>query len=295
MIGENLSVESVVPEGKEQETNKYPSVRVLRIDEDYLKTIGVTFLAGRNFSIAFNDSSSFIINESAAKALGLENPIGKRINNVTMGLLGTVVGVVKDYHFASLHSRIEPLVLEYRPASAGWLTVKIGAGKNKEALEYIKTTINGIAPGSLFVYEFLDDRLSMLYKSEESMSKVFQFFSVLAIIIGCLGLLGLSAYTVERKTKEIGIRKVLGATVVGIVGMVSSRFFLLVFVGLVLSVPLTWYGMNLWLQNFAYQITIEWWVFALTAGLIFTITVIVISFHTISAALQNPVRSLRYE
>jgi putative ABC transport system permease protein len=127
------------------------------------------------------------------------------------------------------------------------------------------------------------------------MGKVFQFFSVLAIIIGCLGLLGLSAYTVERKTKEIGIRKVLGATVVGIVGIVSSRFFLLVLLGLAISIPLTWYSMNLWLQNFAYQITIEWWVFALTAGLIFMITVFVISFHTMSAALQNPVRSLRYE
>jgi putative ABC transport system permease protein len=127
------------------------------------------------------------------------------------------------------------------------------------------------------------------------MGKVFQFFSVLAIIIGCLGLLGLSAYTVERKTKEIGIRKVLGATVIGIVGMVSSRFFLLVVLGLAISIPLTWYGMNLWLQNFAYQITIEWWVFVLTSGLIFMITVLVISFHTISAALQNPVRSLRYE
>ena len=295
MIGDNLSVEGVVPEGKEQEGDKYPSVRVLRVDEDYLKVMGVSFMAGRNFSTAFNDSSSFIINESAAKALRLEDPIGKRVNNLTMGRLGTVVGVVKDYHFATLHSRIEPLVLEYKPEWTGWLTVKVAAGKNKEALESIKKTIDGIAPGSLFVYEFLDDRLNMLYKSEDSMSKVFQFFSVLAIIIGCLGLLGLSAYTVERKTKEIGIRKVLGASVVGIVGIVSSRFFLLVLLGLAISIPLTWYGMNLWLQNFAYQITIEWWVFALTAGLIFMITVFVISFHTISAALQNPVHSLRYE
>jgi putative ABC transport system permease protein len=257
--------------------------------------IGVSFAAGRNFSKAFNDSASFIINESAAKALGLEDPVGKRVNNTTTGLLGTIVGVVKDYHFASLHSRIEPLVLEYRPAAAGWLTLKLGVGKNKEALDYIKKTVDGIAPGSLFVYEFLDERLDMLYKSEDSMGKVFQFFSALAIIIGCLGLLGLSAYTVERKTKEIGIRKVLGATVVGIVGMVSSQFFVLVFTGLVISIPLTWYGMNLWLQNFAYQITIEWWVFGLTAGLIFIMTVFVVSFHTVSAALQNPVHSLRYE
>jgi putative ABC transport system permease protein len=295
MIGENLSVEAVVPVGKEQEADKYSSVRVMRIDEDYLNVIGATVLKGRNFSTKFNDSSSFIINESAVKALRLEDPIGKRINNLTMNLTGTIVGVVKDYHFASLHSQIEPLVMECRPEWTGWLTVKLGAGKTQEALEYIKHTVDGIAPGSLFVYDFLDDRLNMLYKSEDSMGKVFQFFSALAIIIGCLGLLGLSAYTVERKTKEIGIRKVLGSTVVGIVKMVSSKFFILVFIGLTISIPLTWYGMSLWLHNFAYQITIEWWVFALTAGVILVITVFVISFHTVSAALQNPVRALRYE
>jgi putative ABC transport system permease protein len=290
-----LSVEGVVPEGKEQEADNFPSVRVQRIDENYLDAMGVKFVAGRNFSTAFNDSASFIINESAAKVMGLNDPIGQRIHNVTMGLLGTVVGVVKDYHFNSLHSSIEPLVLEYKPGWTNFLTVKIRAGKTQQALADIKNKINVLAPGSLFVYDFLDDRIDLLYRSEDSMGKVFQFFSILAIIIAGLGLLGLCAYTVESRTKEIGIRKVLGASLTGIVTLVSSRFFKLVLIGFLIAVPLTWFAMYKWLQNFAYQITLKWWVFALTGTSIFIIAMIVVSFHTLSAAVKNPVKSLRYE
>ncbi len=295
IVGDHLSVEGVVPEGKEADGDKYPSVRVMRIDEGYLDVMGIQLAAGRNFSTEFNDSSSFIINESAAKMMGLTDPVGKRINNMSMNRIGTVVGVVKDYHFTSLHNAIEPLVMEYKPEWTGFLTVKLRAGKTSETLAYIKRTVDALAPGSLFAYDFLDDHLDQLYKSEDSMGKVFQFFSILAIIIACLGLLGLSAYTVESRTKEIGIRKVLGATVTGIVTLVSSRFFVLVLIALAIAVPLTWYSMNKWLQNFAYQIEIQWWVFAITGALIFIIALTVVSFHTVSAAIKNPVRSLRYE
>ncbi len=295
IVGDHLSVEGVVPEGKEAEEDKYPSVRVMRIDEGYLDVMGIELVAGRNFSTEFNDSSSFIINESAAKMMGLTDPVGKRINNTSMNRIGTVVGVVKDYHFTSLHNAIEPLVMEYKPEWTGFLSAKLRAGKTTETLDYINRTINAIAPGSLFAYDFLDDHLDQLYKSEDSMGKVFQFFSILAIIIACLGLLGLSAYTVESRTKEIGIRKVLGATVTGIVTMVSSRFFVLVLIAFAIAVPLTWYSMNKWLQNFAYQIEIQWWVFAITGALIFIMALAVVSFHTVSAAVKNPVRSHRYE
>jgi putative ABC transport system permease protein len=295
IIGDHLSVESVVPEGKEADGDEYPSVRVMRIDDMYLDVMGIKLVAGRNFSTEFNDSTSFIINESASKAMGLTDAVGKRINNMSMGRIGTVVGVVKDYHFTSLHNNIEPLVLEYRPEWTGYLTVKLRAGKTPETLAYLKGTIEAIAPGSLFVYNFLDDHVDTLYKSENSMGKVFQFFSMLAVILACLGLFGLSAYTVESRTKEIGIRKVLGATVIGIVKIVSSKFFMLVLAAFTIAVPLTWYSMNKWLQNFAYQIEIQWWVFAITGMLIFVVSLGVISLHTISAALKNPVRSLRYE
>jgi putative ABC transport system permease protein len=295
IIGDHLSVERVVPEGEEREEDKYPTVRVQRIDEDFLNLMNIPLAYGRNFSSEMNDSSSFILNESAVKALGLTDPIGQRVNNTTMKRIGPVVGVVKDYHFTSLHNTIEPLVLEYKPEWTGYLSVKIRAGKTAETLAYVKKSVEAIAPGSLFIYDFLDVRLDALYKSEDSMGRVFQFFSGLAIIIACLGLLGLSAYTVESRTKEIGIRKVLGASVGGIVTMVSSRFFLLVFIGYILAVPVTWYGINQWLQNFAYHITIAWWVFALTGAMIFLIALLVVSFHAITAATRNPVKSLRYE
>jgi putative ABC transport system permease protein len=295
VIGDNLSVEGVVPEGKEQEEDKFRSVRVIRIDEDYLDVMNIQLVAGRNFSTEFNDSSAFILNESAVKMLGLTNPVGQRLNNMTMNRMGSVVGVVKDYHFASLHNTIEPLVLEYKPEWTGLLTVKLRAGKTAESLAHIKKTVDTLAPGTLFAYEFLDEHLNMLYKSEDSMGKVFQFFSLLAIIIACMGLLGLSAYTVESRTKEIGIRKVLGATVSGIVAMISSQFFRLVAVAFFVAVPLTWYAMHQWLQNFAYQTDIQWWVFAATGAIVFVIALGVVSFHTITAATRNPVRSLRYE
>lgn len=294
-IGDDMSVEGVVPEGREQEEDKFPSVRVQRIDDQYLTAMGVSFVAGKNFSGTANDSSSFILNESAVRALGLTDPLGQRLNNVTIGKIGTITGIVKDYHFASLHQAVEPLVLEYKPEWTNYLTLRFRAGKTKETLEYIRLTIDKIAPGSLFAYTFLDDRLNQLYQSENAMGRIFQFFSVLAIIIACLGLFSLSAFTVESRTKEIGVRKVLGATVSRIIAMISSRFFVLVLTGYGIAVPLTWFGISRWLQNFAYQISIEWWVFALTGIIIFIVAAVVISVHTVSGALRNPVRSLRYE
>lgn len=295
MVGDNLSVESVVPEGKEEQRNDFSSVRVMRVDEDYLDAMNIKLAAGRNFSTEFNDSSSYILNENAVKMLGLTNPVGQRVNNVTMKKPGNVVGVVKDYHFASLHNVIEPLVLEYKPEWTGLLTVKLRAGSTEESIAYIQATVDRVAPDALFSYEFLDERLNMLYKSEDNMGKVFSFFSLLAIVIACMGLLGLSAYTVESRTKEIGIRKVLGATVSGIITLVSSQFFRLVAMGFLIAVPLTWYVMHQWLQNFAYHMDIQWWVFALTGAIIFAITLGVISFHTVAAAVRNPVKALRYE
>lgn len=296
LIGERLSVESVVPQGKDPDRDNIPSVRVLRVDEGYLEAMSIQLLEGRNFSKMFNDSTSFIINESAAKAFGLSSPVNESLDNQSRDhRIGKIVGVVKDYHFASLHDQIEPLVIEYEPGWTSHLSLKIRAGKTSETMNYIKTTIDKLAPNSLFVYEFLDDRLDALYKSEDNMSKVFQFFSVLAIIIACLGLLGLSAFTIESRTKEIGIRKVLGATISGIVSLVSSKFFRLVLIGFVIAVPLTWYMMKEWLSNFAYKIEIEWWVFVLTGLIVFLIASFTVGFYTVKAAVANPVNSLRYE
>jgi len=228
--------------------------------------------------------------------LGLENPIGQIINNPSVGnKTGTIVGVVKDFHFTSLRNNIEPLVLEYKPEWTGFLTVKIKGGRIEETLASLENATKKIAPNSLFVYTFLDEKLDALYREEQNLASVFQFFSVLAIIIACLGLVSLSAYTIESRTKEIGVRKVLGATIAGLVTLLSSRFFGLVLGAFIVATPITVYVMYRWLQNFAYQVDIEWWVFALTGGIIVLLTFIVVGFHTVRAAIVNPVKSLRYE
>lgn len=166
LIGDDLSVEGVIPEGKEAQEDSYPSVRVLNADEDYLKVLNVSLVDGRHFSKDFNDSASFIINEEAARVLGLTNPVGKRLTNLTINLTGPVVGVVQDYHFTSLHNKIEPLIIQYKPDWTNHLWVKMRAGKTQETLEYVEKTIKTLAPNSLFAYTFLDNRLDLLYKSE---------------------------------------------------------------------------------------------------------------------------------
>lgn len=295
LIGERLSVESVVPEGKDPERDKLPDMRVLRADEGYIEAMGIKVIDGRIFSSAFNDSTSFIINERAARALGLHTPVGEILESHSTGRKGRVVGVVEDYHFATLHAEIEPMVIEFDPESTSNLVFRIRSGKATEALEHIRNTVDRLAPNSLFIYQFLDDRVDALYRSEDTMGKVFEFFSALAIVIACLGLFGLSSHTIETRTKEIGIRKVLGATVSRIIALVSSNVFCLIVIGFVIAVPLTWVMMNKWLSNFAYKIEITWWVFALTGLIIILVAAFSIGYRTIQAALANPVDSLRNE
>lgn len=295
-IGEDMSVESVLPQGTDPNNNDFPSVRVLRVDEGYLPVMGIPLVSGRNFSTQVNDSSSFILNETAVKALRLQDPIGKQVTNVSVGnITGPVIGVVKDYHFASLHSAIEPLALQFKPEWTGMLAIRIKAGKAKEAIPFIQSKIKAIDPNGLFVYSFLDDTIEQLYQSENNMGKVFEFFSLLAIVIACLGLFGLSAHTIESRTKEIGIRKALGATVAGILAMISSRFGRLVILAFIVAVPATWYAVDRWLDNFAYKIQISVWVFAATGLIVLLISALAIGFNTIAAATTNPVKSLRYE
>ncbi|MEJ7645325.1 MAG: ABC transporter permease [Chryseolinea sp.] len=296
LIGERLSMETVVPEGKDPDRNGIPTVRVLRIDEDYVDAMDIKIAEGRNFSNKFNDSTSFIINESAARLFNLDAPLNETLDNFTRDhRKGKIVGVVKDYHFASLHEEIEPLIMEYEPGAIGYLTLKIRAGKTTEGLEFVRKTINTLAPNSLFSYEFLDDRLDSIYKAENSVGKILQFFSCLAIIIACLGLLGLSAYTIETRTKEISIRKILGADLAAIVSMISLRFVRLVLVSFFIAVPLTWYMINKWLDNFAYKIGITWWVFFGSGCAVLALAALVTCAHSIKAALANPAHSLRSE
>ncbi|MFN8348322.1 MAG: ABC transporter permease, partial [Spirosomataceae bacterium] len=193
LIGDDLSVEGITPLNPPA-NKEYPSFKVSRIDEDYLTVLNIPLKAGRNFSRQFNDSATFIINEKAAKVLELKNPVGAIIVNHAMGIQGKVVGVVKDYNFASLHNQIEPLVLEYKPAWTGNMLVKIAAGNIPETIDFLKTTVEKVAPNTMFSYTFLDERMTALYKKEDTMSQILNAFAGLAIIISCLGLFGVVAH-----------------------------------------------------------------------------------------------------
>ena len=254
LIGERLSMETVVPEGKDPDRDLIPPVRVLRIDEDYLDAMDIKLVAGRNFSNQFNDSTSFIINEKAAQLFNMASPIAESLDNYTRNhRKGKIVGVVKDYHFVSLHDEIEPLIMEYEPGAMSYLTLKIRAGKTSETLEFIQKTVSSLAPNSLFAYEFLDDRLNTIYKAEDSMGKIVQFFSGLAITIACLGLLGLSAYTVESRSKEISIRKVFGSSTAQLIWWIYSGYLKIALIATLIAWGVGYYWMKDWLNGFAFK------------------------------------------
>ncbi len=294
VIGDDLSVESVTPVNAPKE-REYPTVRVYRVDDDYLNVLNIKLKEGRNFSRSFNDSASFIINEKAAEVLVLKNPLGSTVINNTRSVQGKVVGVIKDFHFTSLHNAIEPLVLEYHPEWTDNVFIKIRAGKTSGAINYLKGEVEKIAPGTLFSYGFLDEHIAGLYKKEDNMSQVLKAFSLLAIIISCLGLFGLAAHASELRTKEIGIRKVIGANLPSLIQLLSKDFVVFVLIGNLIAWPLAWYAVHKWLQEFTYKINIQWQVFVLSALLTLIIAGITIAWHCIKTARTNPVKSLRTE
>ncbi|GAB3956019.1 ABC transporter permease [Spirosoma harenae] len=289
--GDRFSMESVMPL---HAPDNEQSIRHLWGDERVLQILQAQIKEGRNFvKQAFDAHPVFILNESAVKALKLTNPIGKRL--VARGDTGQVVGVVKDFNFASLHSGVDPLIVIQNPRETAQVLLKIKGDNIPQTLESAKATLAQIAPSSLFIYTFLNEKLALLYESEQRMSNVLKIFAGLGILISCLGLFGLSAYAAQLRTKEIGIRKVLGANIPGIVMLLSKEFLQLVLLAVLLASPLAWWVMNRWLQNFAYQIDMAWWMFALTGIVAVLVAVFTVSFQSIKAALMNPVKSLRSE
>jgi putative ABC transport system permease protein len=294
VIGDGLSVESVTPINPDP-NKQYSSVQVMRVDEHYLDVMGIKLKAGRNFSSAFNDSSNFIVNEKAAALLGLKEPVGAAVVNNTMDIQGKVVGVMKDFHFASLHHQIEPLVLQYKPQWTGNLLIKTKATNTASLISFLEKKVKAISPNTMFSYGFLDDKISGLYKKENNMSTILNVFSILAVIISCLGLFGLTAHASEVRTKEIGIRKVIGASMSNLLTLLSKDFVLLVLAGNLIAWPIAWYAANKWLQEFTYKIDISWKVFVLSTVVTLIIAVLTIGYHCIRTARANPVKSLRSE
>jgi putative ABC transport system permease protein len=290
--GERLGNEPLVIKGLPEAAN----IRYMWADESLLPTLNIKLAAGRNFFKHTSDfTTAFILNEAAVNVLALKDPVGLQAAYGNSAEAGPIVGVVKNFNFASLHTAVEPLVIQYKPAWAEYLLLKIKGNNLPETLSFLKEKINTTAPNSLFVFSFLDENLNALYQSESRMSNIFKTFAAFTILISCLGLFGLSAYSAEQRTKEIGIRKVLGASVTGIVALLSKDFLKLVILANVLAWPLAWWVMHQWLQNFEYRTDINWWLFALAgvAALIFALATV--CFQAVKAAVANPVNSLRNE
>ncbi|MDB5025289.1 MAG: FtsX-like permease family protein [Mucilaginibacter sp.] len=265
-----------------------------QIDDTYLKTMGMKLVEGRNFSytMAADTQGAAIINQTMAKKLNLKNPIGKRITNGYAKL--TVIGVVQDFNFESMRDHIGPIVLNFG-LSPSIVSVKIGSSDIKNTLSNIITVWKKYSPEQPIRYTFLDEQFANMYADVQRTGHIFTSFAVLAIIIACLGLFALSAFMAEQRSKEIGIRKVLGATISNITALLSFDFVKPVFIAILIASPIAWWAMNKWLQDFAYKIPISWWIFVLSATLAMAIALLTVSFQSIKAALMNPVKSLKSE
>lgn len=269
---------------------------IYHVDEDYLKTLGMELKEGRFFSKAFStDSSAVLINETAVRDLGLgkTSPIGKTIVRSGQHEF-TIIGVVKDFHYASARQKIAPLMM-LLGRNSGAIIVKIKATDAADMIASFRKQWDAFNPAAPFTYSFLDERFAFLYEAEQKTSQLFTLFAIISIVIACLGLFGLAAFTAEQRTKEIGVRKVLGASVGSIIALLSKDFLKLVLIAILLAVPIAWFAMNRWLQAFAYRIDLEWWVFALAGLLAVVIALLTISFQSIKAALMDPVKSLKTE
>jgi putative ABC transport system permease protein len=281
-------------------TNKF-TVRHTSVDYDFLNVYGVKLIAGRNFKQTDHDPNgsklrSMLINRSAAKLLGFKSPedaVGKSI------LRGQrkwdVVGVIEDYHQKSLRHPLEPMIFMPFYSTNSEISVKLTPGDLPATIAQIKKKYESFFPGNLFDYNFLDETFNRQYENDQLFGKAFGIFAGLAIFVACLGLLGLAMFATIQRTKEIGVRKVLGASISNIVVLLSKSFLKLILLSAVIAFPLAWWAMNTWLQDFAFRVNIGWWIFILAGSSALFIALATISFQAIRAALTNPIKSLRTE
>lgn len=299
------------PEGKVptgDDVNEMVSMQGWSVDNDYVKTLGMNIKVGRGFSPEFvsDSTESVILNESAVEKFGMgKNPLGKKISTFTAtrpdgspdpGSVKswTVIGVVEDFHFANMRENIAPLAL-FLQRSNGYVAFRFESKSAKEVLETVESLWKKLSPGNAFEYSFLNDDYGRMYNAERRLGKTFGIFAGLAIVIACLGLFALAAFTAEQRTKEIGIRKTLGASVNNIVFLLSREYGKLVLVAFILSVPIAWYGIHWWMQSYSYRAPFGITLYLLAGGIAFLIAVITIGYQCIRAAIANPAKSLRSE
>lgn len=277
------------------------SMQNWNVDVDYLRTMGMEIVRGRSFSKdLLTDSNTVIINEAAAQVMGLQDPIGKKVGNLqnvndrNSMRYYTIIGVVKNFNYESLRQNIEALCMKLGQ-STGSISFRMQTGDVMGVVENMERLWKEMAPGQAFSYSFLDEDFNAVYRTEQRMGTIFISFAVLAIFIACLGLFGLATYAAEQRTREIGIRKVLGASAGSIAGMLSRDFLKLVLIAALIVFPVAWWAVHQWLEDFAFRITISWWIFVFAAAVALLIALLTVSFQAIRAAIANPVNSLRTE
>jgi putative ABC transport system permease protein len=288
---------TLLPEGTPE--NELTSSDVFAVDENFLKTFQIGIAAGRDFSKDFpNDvNDAFIVNETAVKAFGWKTPkaaLGKKIQ-WGGNKEGSVIGVVKDFNYTSLREDIQPLLIHIFPPWYNTVTLRLKTTDLSKTLRNIETTWKAVTTESPFKYAFVEDDFNSLYRSEQNMRSVLGAFTFLSVFVACLGLFGLAAFTIKQRFREIGIRKVLGSSVSGIVSLLSRDFLKLVLVSILIACPLAWYAMHTWLQDFAYKVEIGWWVFLLAGSMALLVAFATVCFQAMKAAWANPVKSLRTE
>ena len=269
--------------------NKQMAVDVFLVDPDYIATMGLEIVEGRNFLRESDGNRTCILNESAVRVFGMESPVGELVSRLT------VVGIVKDFHFRSLHHEIGPLFLVYQQDGNPIVNARVSTENMSQTIEDIKRTVGELAPGTLFEYHFFDESFEALYQREQKFEELFLFFSAFAIFIACLGLFGLASFMAGQRTKEIGIRKVLGASAGNVALLLSREFIKWVVLANIVAWPLAYLAMDKWLANFAYRIEMEIWVFVAAGLITMIIALLTVSSKAIKAAATNPVDSLRYE
>ncbi|MBE0710778.1 MAG: ABC transporter permease, partial [Candidatus Aminicenantes bacterium] len=271
-----------------------------RVEHDFFKTYGMDLVAGRDFSIDMptDAADAFILNETAVKRLGFksaEAAIGANFGTFAPNRTGRVIGVVRDFNYESLHRPVVPIVTYVLPGQANTLSLRIAPGSLDKVVRHVQSVFDQFNPAGPVKYDFLNERLAALYRNEERTMKMFFAFSLLAVAVGCLGLFGLAAYSAERRTKEIGIRKVLGASAPSIAGLLSREFTKWVIMANIMAWPIAYFGMHQWLQGFAYRVSIGVGPFVLSAALALIIALITVSYQAVRSAVSDPVESLHYQ
>jgi putative ABC transport system permease protein len=269
-------------------------IQWIAVDHDFLNTYEIELVTGRNFSKQFPSDieQAYILNESAVKEIGWESPLGKQFE---INKKGTVIGVIKDFHFESLHQKLEPMALCVYPGAFECLAVRIRPGNIPNVLNFMQNKWQNLVPNQVFQFSFLDEDYDNLYRAETRLSKIFSYITFFTIVIACLGLFGLTALITELRTKEIAVRKVLGASITGIVAMLSREFLKLVLAANIIAWPVAWYAVNKWLGNFSYRINLGIWIFFLSGILVLVIAFAAVIYQSVKAAAANPIDLIRYE